>query len=372
MPRKPDRVRIEGPRGSFSRFNSINITNDITAPSEASFDVGDDGSWAELADILKHGTRFRVFLNDRLRMTGRVHVRQSPTSTGGGAVIQVTIRTKLSDARFASADPRTRVENTSIGDFIYALYKPLGYERDAFVFAANVERNVMTGVGAKGIVAPADLEPIKQDQAKVNPPETIFDAAARHLKRYGLMHWDTPNGQIYVGRPDDQQQPIYDLRLRRGSAGRGNNLASAQRVQDWSDAPTTVTVFGTRNGKDLFNAPLRGGAGNIDIIDAGFYRPVLIQNESAKNQAQVDSQAKRERSARSKKLDAWECAVDGWSYWDGQKQIPWGTNTTANLSVDTAGGAQGRYYLQKVAVSLTPGGGQTASLSLVAPGTWEI
>jgi hypothetical protein len=71
---------------------------------------------------------------------------------------------------------------------------------------------------------------------------------------------------------------------------------------------------------------------------------VLILNEGARSQAQVDAQARRERSKRSMKKDAYEITIDGWSYWDGANAIPWGINTTADVDVDVIGGPQGLYY----------------------------
>lgn len=372
MSRPVDRIRLEGAAGSFIAFNSLVVTNDITAPSEASFDIGDDGSWSTLAPVVAHGKPFKVFLNDRLRLTGRIESRESPTSASGGSVIKLVVRTKLSDARYASADPKTRVENVSIKQFLLKLFAALGYTEADFVFSADAERNIMTGVGARGATPPILLEPLKADQAKVNPPETIYDAASRHLKRHGLMLWDTPDGKIYVGKPDDGQQPIYMLRLRRGASGAGNNLLSATRIQDYSDAPSRVTVHSYTGGVDTERIPVKGQSVNQEIIEAGLMRDVILQAEQARNLQQANAQAKRERASRSKRLDAFDLAADGWAYWTGFSSIPYATNTTADLMVDTVGGPQGRYYLHRVTCSLDTGGAQKTTMQVSAPGVWEI
>lgn len=372
MPRRRDTIRIESEAGSFDAFNNLVITNDITNPSELTFDVGDDGSWESLSRVLSHGTRVRVFLNDRIRMAGRIDVQDAPTSASGGSTIQITVRTKLMDARVGSADPKVKVSNTSIRDFLIALYRPLGYVASDFVFSAGAERDLITGIGSKGAASPVSLDPIRAEQAKVNPPETIFDAAARHLKRHGLMHWDTPDGKIFVGAPDDKQIPIYVLRSRRGANAQGNNLLSAKRVLDWSDAPTEVRVHGYTGGVDTERIPVRGYAANLSLIEAGFHRPVVLQAEAVRGQGQADRAARRERAARSRRLDAFDLSIDGWSYWDGKRQIPFGVNTTADVLVDTVGGPQGRYYVQRVVCTLDTAGAQKTNLSVVAPGVWEI
>lgn len=372
MPRQPDRIRIESDRGAFDAFNALTITNDITAPSEATFDIGDDGSWESLSPVLAHGKVFKVYLNDRIRLTGRIEAQDAPTSASSGSTIQLVLRTKLSDAAYASADPKTRVENVSIKDFILAVYRPLGYTVADFVFAAGAERDLMTGIASRGAKAPVNLEPIKAEQLKIGTSETIRDAVASRLRRHGLMHWDTPDGKIYVGSPDDAQSPIYVLRLRRGAAAAGNNLLSAKRVRDFSDAPSEVRIHGYTGGGETERIPVKGVAQNQAVIDAGFTRPVIIQAEQARNLGQAQAQARRERAARSKRLDAFDLSSDGWSYWTGTTSIPYGVNTTADVMVDTVGGPQGRYYVQRVSCSLDTAGAQKTSLSVVAPGVWEI
>jgi prophage tail gpP-like protein len=229
----------------------------------------------------------------------------------------------------------------------------------------------MTGVGTKGEKAPANLEPIKVDQAKVTPPETIYEAAAKQLRRFGLLHWDTPDGRIYVGAPDDAQQPLYRLVRKRGAASVNNNLLEFHRIADWSDVPSSVEVYGGQGGKDIAKARLKGSAEWADV-KAVFYRPVIVVNEGAKAQEQVESQAKRERANRSKRKDAYELVSDVWSYWDGDTAIPFGLNTTADIDIDAIGGPRGRYYIYRVSCRADAQSSRTTSLSVVAPGVWEI
>lgn len=372
--RPPDRIRLECEAGTLDRFNSLEITNDISGPSEASFDIGDDGSWPTLADVVAHGKPFKVWLNDRLRLTGRAYANEVPTDASEGTSVNVTVRTILADAHYASAETWVRVQNVSIKDFLLQLYAPLGVGASAFVFNADVERDLMTGVGAKGAAAPANLDPIKLDQAKVNPPESIYDAAAKHLKRFGLMHWDTPGGKIYVGAPDDTQQPVYRLICKRGTRGQGNNVLTCRRVADWSDVPSEVRLYGGTGSKDVAKAPLKAIAGHPDVQKAGFYRPVILVNEAAKAGAQLDAQSLRERATRSLRKDAFEVTVDSWGYWDGSSSttIPWATNTTVDVDVDAVGGPLGLYYIHRVGCRYDAGGAPLASLSLVGQGILSL
>lgn len=372
MLRPRDQVRIEGEGGTLDRFNGLNIINDLTAPSEATFELGDDSSWAPLEKLIKHGKTYRVYLNDRLRLTGRIYANEVPVDPRGTS-IQLTVRTLLADAKYASADQRVKVESVSIKDFLLALYKQHGYGAGDFVFNANVERDLMTGKGSRGQAPPASLDPIKLDAAKVNPPETTYDCAARHLKRYGLMHWDTPEGKIYVGAPDEGQEPLYVFGIWRSKYLRqGNNLSGVKRIADWSDVPTDVNVFGGGFSKELAGQPNWGTAGYLDVLAAGFNRPVNLLSETAKNKAQAQAQARRERSQRSKRKDALELYADGWSWWNGHVALPYGVNVTCDVTVEVAGGALGKYFIHRVACSQDASSGTKSVLSVTAPGAWEI
>jgi prophage tail gpP-like protein len=299
-------------------------------------------------------------------------VNEIPIEPTSGSTLNLVVRSILADAHYASANPKTRVQGTSIKTFLLALYAPLGVSASDFVFAANVERDLMTGVPTKGGAPPVDLEPIKLEAAKVNPPESIYEAASKHLKRFGLMHWDTPNGQIYVGAPDDQQRPLYKIQCKRGAAAQANNVLTVKRIADWSDVPSEVRVYGGIGVKDVAYAPLGSTAPWTDVVQAGFNRPVIILNDAARSQAQVASQANRERSQRSRKKDAYEVTIDGWSYWDGSQAIPWGVNTTVDVDVDVIGGPQGLYYIHRVACRYDTTGAPVTSLNVVAQGIWAV
>lgn len=369
--RPPESVRLESEAGTLDVFNSLIITNDLFAPAECVFDVGDDGSFPQLERILAHGKTFRVFLNDRLRLTGRIYAQEVPGSAQSGTSVNIVVRTKLADAYYASADPAVRVEKTSIRDYLLALYAPLGFGAADFVFKANVERDVMTGVGTRGERAPANLDPIKLEQAKVSPPESIFVAASKQLRRFGLLHWDTPDGRIFVGVPDDAQEPLYRLVCKRDWRSYENNLIDFRRVADWSEVPSAITVHGGMGAKDVAKAKLRGAAEWADV-KAEFHRPVTLVNEGAKTQAQVEAQARRERAARSKRKDAYEITTDAWSYWDGESAVPYALNTTADVDVDAVGGPRGRYYVYRVSCRQDAQSARTTNLSVVAPGVFEV
>lgn len=380
--RELDTIFVENPEvGIFETFNSLVITNDLTRPSEAAFEIGDDRSYNTLINnAIRMGSPFSVWVNDRLHMTGRVELISAPISVDQGSPVTFTVRTKLADAMYASANPNIRAtKGTTIKQFILDLFEPLGYTVLDFVFNADISRDILTGKSSSGAASPIVLEDIKEEQLKVNPPETIYAAADRVLRRHGLMLWDAPDGKIVIGFPNDEQDPLYTFRMFNDSRSNQNNILSATRTTDYSQAPSVLGVMGTGGKQNWRNATV----GNVqiqravyDIVNKDgtrpFYRPVLIVNEGIKNDKLAESHAKRELTNRSKSIDAWELEVDGLSHWDGHRLIPYGPDTVASIETSLVGGPAGNYLVTRTIKTRNAAAGDTTRISLLKKGLWSL
>jgi len=377
MARPVDTVRVEAVGvGSFDRFTTAEITNDITSPSEAAFEIGDDGTWDALQDFIALGSKYRCFVNNRLMLTGRVELGDVETDAGNGAAVRFTVRTKLTDALFSTASVGIRVSNITLGDWILAVYADLGYTKDDFVFRANVARDLITGKPSKSTRETfADPDQIQVQQAKPQPPESIFAAVDRHLRRFGLMHWDSPDGKIVVSAPDDEQEPMYRFRNFLGSAGQQNNVLSIGRGRDYSDVPSFLVLSG-RAYQDFDDqyvlSKALGYVQDADLVNAGFIRPVTILAEQMKTQGAAQAAANREMSSRRMKKDTVEVWSDGLSYWDGDQLVNFATNTVADIVSDVAGGPIGSYLVKKTTLSIDPTQGHRSRVSLVKKGLWKL
>lgn len=357
---------------SFEDFTTFTIHNSMTGPSEASFELGDDTGYDRLSELLKLGSRFRVFVNDRLRLTGRVELHDVAISAARSMTESFTIRTKLTDAVFSSAPSRVRVTNVSIRDFVLAVYGSLGFTAADFDFRGDFSRDLLTGRSSKGKRSPVPLEPIKEEEAKVQPPETCFAAVDRHLRRHGFMHWDGPDGKIVVGAPDDQQEPSYVLRLLTGPDGAYNNVLEAQRVQDVSEAPTELGLFGTGAKAGEPRAKASAIVRNQALIDAGFTRRAAIVDEAMRSVAFAERRAAREMSTRRRGLEKIAASVDGLAYRDGLDPIPWSPDTVADLYFELIGGAIGAYYLEDTQMTRSADSGDLTRLTFVPKGVWKL
>ena len=376
-----DRVRVEamGVPGSaagtfhFENFTSFALHNSMLAPSEASFELGDDTGYERLSEFLKLGARFRVFVNDRLRLTSRIEQHDGSLAADRSMTESFTVRTKLTDAVASSAPIGVRTQNVSIKQFLIAIYASVGVTADDFDFRGDVSRDLLTGVSSRGKRPPRPLDPLKEEEQKVQPPESVFAAADRFLRRHGFLHWDGPDGRIVVAAPDDQQAPIYSLRCRRGPESQYNNVLEIERGQDVGDAPTELGVFGTSKGKANF-ASLPGAAvvRNQKLIDAGFIRRFAILDEAMSSGEFALRRANRELAMKSRGLEKITVTLDGLSFRDGVDRVPWSPDTTAIVLAEVLGGALGVYYVEDVMMVRNASDGDKTRLAVVPKGVWVL
>jgi prophage tail gpP-like protein len=357
---------------NFEDWTSFSIKNSITEPAEASFELGDDSGWDRLSHLCQLGAQFMVRVDDRPRLVGRVEAISGPSDARQGMTQSFVIRTKLSDALYSSAPHGLQLKRASIKDFILACYASIGLTEKDFDFQADVSRNLMTGKTSRGHKPAAPLEPLTEEQAKVNPPETVYAAVDRHIRRHGFLHWDGPDGRIVVGAPDDEQEPIATLRSLRAPFGQYNNIVSIERSQDVSQSATVLGVFGVGGGKNFSKSKITTTLYNEDLIKRGFRRTVVIIDEALKTKKLAASRANREFSTRNRSLDRLTVKVDGLSCREGSELLPWSPDTTHEILAEQVGGRLGIYYLEDVRMSRNASDGDTSELGLVKQGVWVL
>ncbi len=357
---------------NFSDWTSFSVKNSIISPAEASFELGDDTGWDRFEHLCQLGAEFVVMVDDRPRLVGRVEAISGPSDARQSTVQSFVVRTRLSDAAYSSAPQGLLLKRASIKQFVLACYAGIGLEEKHFDFRGDVSRDLMTGKGSRGQRAVRPLDPLTEEQAKVNPPETIYAAVDRHLRRHGLLHWDGPDGRIVVGSPDDTQEPISHLRCLRPPLGQYNNILSVERDQDVSQSATALGVFGVGGGRDFSKSKVSTILYNEDLIERGFRRSVVIVDEAVKTKKLAGARATREFALRNRGLERLRVTVDGLSYREGSELLPWSPDTTHDVIIDQLGGALGIYYLEDVEMIRNASSSDLTTLTLVKQGVWVL
>lgn len=380
MPRRLDQLRLEllgsdnARAGVVDNFTALRVTLDLEAPFEATVELGDAGTFEAVGSRFAQATRARVVLNGRPLLTGRIEAQDVPVDAAGGATMRFTVRTVLSDAMYASADPSTGVRGATLKDFILALYKPFGLAEQDFTFRASEARELLTGVQTRGTGDDPTirLERLKVEEARVRAPETVYAAADRHLRRFGLMHWDSPTGGIVVGFPNQGQRPSYTLHASRNRNTSANNSLGSTRQLDWSGVPSHAVVAGRGGKRDFSAARVTGTAVEQDVAAAGLHRPVFVLADGIRNEEAARNAAEHELAIRVRRKDSAPHELDGLSHWDGQRQRNYGVDTVLRYVSDVAGGDLGPYYVHRVELSRDANAGDKSRLSTLRAGLWRL
>jgi prophage tail gpP-like protein len=359
--------------GSFEDWETFSMRTSMVEPAECSLELGDDTGWVRLNQLIQLGSEFQVFLGERPRMRGRVEAIDSVGDATASTTQRIVIRTKLSDAVYASAPQGLRMKGASLKQFVLAVYSSLGLTEADFDFRGDVSRDLMTGARGKGTKAPVDLDALSKQDAKVGPPESCFTAVDRHLRRHGLMHWDGPDGKIVVAAPDDQQDPIYFLQtFMTGSSTQLNNIKSLQRLFDVSQAPTALGIYGKGGSADFTKVKIGAVLFNPELQAAGFRRAVVLVDEGLRSLSHAQRRAAHEFAVRNRGLERLVITTDGLSYREGSQLIPYAPDTVADVVSDPHGGALGAFYVETVDMTRSPDAGDNTQLTCVRQGVWAL
>ena len=378
--RQVDRVEINAANASWpvqlDRCTQYELSRDLTGPSEARFELGDDGAFGDLKRVLEHGAKYLVTVNRKPWVTGRLLTRAVAASAGGGSTIQLTVRSRLADAMFASCDPKLVVAKLQLKALIVDAYATLGLTERDLLFIDVTDRDVLTGAVARGEAAvPGEkrgqFKVMFPEEAKVHAPESVYQYTERHLNRFGLTQWDLPDGRIAIGAPNDRQAPAYRFRCLRG-AGRnqGNNVLNVQRQEDYEQVPEELFLAGFGSGFNVNFAAVKSTVKDplLQQVKPGLRRRVIVADGGIWSQGMADSRARKEMAARSRQKDAYVLEVDGWS----QDGTVFDVNTVADIHVDTAGVPSGPHLVWRAELSGSASNGHTARLSTVAQGIWRL
>lgn len=364
---------------AFDRWTSFETLNSIVRSSEASFEIGDDGSWKDFSKIAALGTDVFVSLNGKPRMSGKVEVLNSPLTVAQSSVMRFVVRTILADLEVQTADPRIRFDasnnaSTTIGSVVDKTLLLAGVTADTIIYGNNASRNLMTGQRGRGTNADPSLEPLTVQQAAVQPGETVKVFLDRHLRRHGLLMFDGPNGEIIIAAPDQNQEEKYTFVCYRGQGrvNRFNNIKELDRTQDATGAPSQIWVLGQGGGKDAMRQKLGAFQKNPTLFDAGFLRTVLVVDEGVKTKELAARTAARLMSETLRRQDSVTLMIDGLTFLSGRTRIPYAPDTTCQITADTMGAAIGKFYVESVAQRSTIDEGQNTQVSLVRAGTWLL
>lgn len=323
----------------------------------------DEGRGNQQVDLdargLKPGQKVRVYVKTPkapqpvLVITGYI-LTVDLTENRAGASVDVTGGDHLTPIINSDVLPSLGLENITYRELIRRLLtttapgQPAPYFSEKDILIDNdANRVLLTGKAAAGAKlstnAPLDLEQYKLDQVKPHPGETVYAFLTRHAQRFGLLIWGTADGKIVFGRPNYDQKPLYDLRLRQGLRGVENNC-DLRRHKSMKHRPSEVHVYGRSKGGDHMKSSIHAIAVDQEVKDAGMWGVLTIHDNNARTKAQAEQRAKFEMSQRRMGGDVLHARLEGHSAEDG---TVYAFDTIASVAWDKAGLFDRRYIVSR-------------------------
>lgn len=372
-------IRIATEDGdNFDAITSADVLSSVVRSSEASFEVGDDGSYRDIAELANLGTRFVAFVDETPRLRGRVEVLNSDVNARASSTIRFVVRTAISDLETNEVDLSIRVRDATIQQVIEAAVARKTAEpapaipAPRIIYTTDVARSIMTGMRGRGGKTAKTLQPLTEQEAAPHPGETQKAFIDRHLMRHGLLIWDGPDGELVVGEPDDEQEPIYFFRCLLGPQGAHNNCVIMSRTRDAGGAPTHLTIYGHGGGGGKTRSKISAVRTNDELISLGFDRRITLTESAIRTKDMAERTAARQFSERVRKVETVTISAIGHSFEDGGTRAAYAPDTVADLIFETLGGPLGPYYLEQTMARVSPSEGETTQIQLVRAGTWSL
>ena len=383
---------VEINQETFDGWTEYTITHDLLHGTSSfhmsapAFPRDDEGRGDQLVDLdargIKRGQRIKVYVktpkarNPVLVLTGIIDDVDIEESREG-ANVQISGRCHMAPIVDSDAPPRIGLENVTLGEAAMRMLTEVSpgqstpfFKWTDILIDNDANRALSTGNAAAGTTlsasAPKKLETYKIDQIKPHPGETIFAFLSRHAQRFGLLVWGTADGKIVFGKPNYDQLPMYDLRLRQGARGAENNVKHFRRRTSFKQRPSEIHVYGHSTGRDHLSSSIHAVARDQEVLDAGLFRQLTIHDNNARTKEQAECRANFELSTRRQTGDVLHATVAGHAA--DEDGTVYAIDTIASVAWDKAGLNEGRYVVSRTFTRSRSAGTHT-QLQLVPKGS---
>lgn len=324
-----DRVQIRTGDNTLTTCTSYDVkTGIIDQPSTFSLRIGDGSLAAKLLKTYPANTAFQLLIGGAPQFSGYTEGRSSSGSANQGSELDIQGRSILAkllsdlekEASFNAKTHRELVEQ-ALSDL--DIIKPFSNGKRPDVLSSNGsarrQRSNLATIKAYDaddwtdiLMQPAGNEGDGYQVLRTKLAEKYFDLLRKHLDTVGLLLWDSPAGDIVVGRPNWRQAPSARLIRQLGRVAT-SNIEGHHFREDYSQRLSEVAIYGRTHGRKYNKYTVSGAFTDDEMVNLGIHRVKVLRDVNVTSIAHAEAIAKKHLAASRRAAFTLEYQVRGHS-----------------------------------------------------------
>ncbi|HEY1956690.1 MAG TPA: hypothetical protein VGH28_13815 [Polyangiaceae bacterium] len=370
-----DRVQIRTADDTLHICTSYDVQTGIfNQPSTFSVRLGDGSTAAALLRRFGPNTPFQLLVGGRPQFSGYVEGRAADGSANQGTEINLHGRSILAklltdlekEASFNGKTHRELVEK-ALADL--EIVKPFSNGARPSVIASNADARQArsgTNISAYGpddwnaiLAMPAGNEGDTYPVLRTKLAEKYLDLIRKHLDTVGMFPWDSPTGDVIIGRPNWRQKPAARAVRKTGRAS-ATNIEGHRFREDYSQRFSEIAVYGKTHGRKYNKYTVSGAFTDDEIVALGIHKVKVLRDVNVTSIAHAEAIAKKHLAAGRRAAFTLEYKMRGHTTENVLTggQLVWAPDITVDV-IDDELGLSGTYYLESCRFSRDKDGTHT-------------
>lgn len=260
----------------------------------------------ELIAKLQPNTRFELFLDDTLMMTGRLDGYSSSSPIG---TLTVQGRDRLAPLHDAFLLQEQSYKDDTYVALVRKVLDAVGLQSAQLLTSNDDNRRTLTGKASRITGSLRDIETLRISDSSAGGGaikkhiqsqlgERAYEFLRRHLDRAGLFLWCTANGDFVLSEPNPHQAPLYRLQRTQGATLEFSDIVDHQYQNDTTQRFSEIHVYTRGETKKAGRSATVATVRDTEMEGWGFQRPAVLRDVNA------DTAAKAEFMGRRKMAEA--------------------------------------------------------------------
>lgn len=328
----------------------------------------------ELIAKLQPNTRFELFLDDTLMMTGRLDGQASSGPTG---TLTVQGRDRLAPLHDACLLQEQSYKDDTYLHLVRKVLDSVHLQGAKLLTSNDANRRALTGKPTRSTGSLRDVENLrisdstagggaikKHIQSQLG--EKAYEFLRRHLDRAGLFLWCTANGDFVLSEPNPHQAPLYRIHRSQGAFREFSTIVDHHFQNDTTQRFSEIHVYTRGETKKAGRSTTVATVHDTEMEGWGFQRPVVLRDTNADTAKKAEYMGRR-KMAESRR-QGWKLSYTMAGHTAGSLlggRVAWAPDTLVEVNDERLGIREETFWIESVTFNGSPQA--TTTLELMRP-----